>query len=249
MGSNTGNDFSDAWGSWSVGGGYPRPPVRFSPLRRKRIGGNCPWTRETVSKWPRPLHPVRRPRRRIAQPAATPAAELPPPTEAPPSDRPLLPRDGMRTACARPSSPPRSRRWAALTSGVARGRMAEDSTAPASSSTPTGSIGVGLPRTSRDQAEGRAIARNNHHSDQVTCSFSNSGGPVTHVGLYHRGRSLHPQREPWVQVSLLTGEDPYRAVVVREMGRGAEVGGAERYLSACCRRVRGSPAIDADTSR
>ena len=140
MGSSAGNDFSDAWGSWSVGGDISSCRLRSSPLRRKRVGGNCPWTRETVSKWPRASpsgseaaaedRPSRRPRRLPSfRHRRRPHPRIPR----------FLPKDGTRTACARPSSPRRRTRWAGHMRGVARARMAEDSTAPASSSTPTGS--------------------------------------------------------------------------------------------------------------
>jgi cell wall-associated NlpC family hydrolase len=74
-----------------------------------------------------------------------------------------------------------------------------------------GQHGIPLPRTSRDQAkEGRAIARNRSSlrpGDLLT--FSNSGGPVTHVGLYiGDGRFIHSASRG-VQVSLLSGDDPY----------------------------------------
>ena len=74
-----------------------------------------------------------------------------------------------------------------------------------------GHHGIRLPRTSRDQAkEGRTIARNRsslRRGDLLT--FSNSGGPITHVGLYiGDGRFIHSASRG-VQVSLLSGDDPY----------------------------------------
>ena len=74
-----------------------------------------------------------------------------------------------------------------------------------------GKHGVPLPRTSRDQArEGRAIPRERgslRPGDLLT--FSNTGGPVTHVGLYiGDGRFIHSASQG-VQVSVLSGDDPY----------------------------------------
>ena len=71
--------------------------------------------------------------------------------------------------------------------------------------------GIALPRTSREQAnEGRAISRKPgslRPGDLLT--FSNTGGRVTHVGLYvGDGRFIHSASRG-VQVSLLNGEDPY----------------------------------------
>lgn len=74
-----------------------------------------------------------------------------------------------------------------------------------------GKHGVALPRTSSEQArEGKKIAkklRSLAPGDLLT--FSNRGGPVTHVGLYlGDGRFVHSATRG-VQVSVLSGEDPY----------------------------------------
>jgi hypothetical protein len=71
--------------------------------------------------------------------------------------------------------------------------------------------GIALPRTSAEQAkEGRAVSRKVEAlvpGDVLT--FSNRGGPVTHVGLYlGDGRFIHSATRG-VQVSVLSGEDPY----------------------------------------
>jgi cell wall-associated NlpC family hydrolase len=74
-----------------------------------------------------------------------------------------------------------------------------------------GQHGVTLPRTSTEQAhEGRAVAKNPTTllpGDLLT--FSNRGGPVTHVGLYvGNGRFIHSATRG-VQISVLSADDPY----------------------------------------
>ena len=74
-----------------------------------------------------------------------------------------------------------------------------------------GRHGVTLPRRSVDQArEGTAIAKSYEAlrpGDVLT--FSNSGGPVTHVALYiGEGKFIHSATRG-VQVSVLSGDDPY----------------------------------------
>jgi len=74
-----------------------------------------------------------------------------------------------------------------------------------------GQHGVTLPRTSAEQArEGRAVGKNPSRllpGDLLT--FSNRGGPVTHVGLYvGSGRFIHSATRG-VQVSVLSVDDPY----------------------------------------
>jgi cell wall-associated NlpC family hydrolase len=74
-----------------------------------------------------------------------------------------------------------------------------------------GQHGVTLPRTSAEQArEGKAVSKNPTRlvaGDLLT--FSNRGGPVTHVGLYiGNGRFIHSATRG-VQVSVLSAEDPY----------------------------------------
>jgi cell wall-associated NlpC family hydrolase len=71
--------------------------------------------------------------------------------------------------------------------------------------------GIALPRTSAAQAkEGRSVSRKVEAlapGDVLT--FSNRGGPVTHVGLYlGDGRFIHSATRG-VQVSVLSDGDPY----------------------------------------
>jgi cell wall-associated NlpC family hydrolase len=74
-----------------------------------------------------------------------------------------------------------------------------------------GRHGVTLPRRSVDQArEGTAVSKSYaalRPGDVLT--FSNRGGPVTHVGLYiGEGKFIHSATRG-VQVSVLSGDDPY----------------------------------------
>jgi len=71
--------------------------------------------------------------------------------------------------------------------------------------------GIGLPRTSAEQAkEGRRIGRQlDSLAPGDLLTFSNRGGPVTHVGLYlGDGRFIHSATRG-VEVSRLSEEDPY----------------------------------------
>ncbi|MEP6687166.1 MAG: C40 family peptidase [Gemmatimonadales bacterium] len=74
-----------------------------------------------------------------------------------------------------------------------------------------GRHGITLPRRSVEQArEGTAVAKSYRAlrpGDLLT--FSNRGGPVTHVGLYiGEGKFIHSATRG-VQVSVLSGDDPY----------------------------------------
>ena len=74
-----------------------------------------------------------------------------------------------------------------------------------------GRHGITLPRRSVDQArEGTAVGKKYEAlrpGDVLT--FSNRGGPVTHVGLYiGEGKFIHSATRG-VQVSVLSGDDPY----------------------------------------
>jgi hypothetical protein len=212
MGSSAGDDFSDAWGSWSVGGGYQLLPASFLSFAAE-------------ARW-RELSLDARDGLEMAaglsirfggrgggspQPAATPVAELPPPTEAPPSDPPLpvegRDADRLRQAVVASAKKAMGRPYEWGGTGANGGGF--DCSGLIQHA--YGQHGVRLPRTSRDQArEGRPIARNRSSlraGDLLT--FSNSGGPVTHVGLYiGDGRFIHSASHG-VQVSLLSGEDPY----------------------------------------
>jgi len=74
-----------------------------------------------------------------------------------------------------------------------------------------GQHGVSLPRTSAEQArEGRTVGKNPSKllpGDLLT--FSNRGGPVTHVGMYVGGGRFIHSATRGVQISALSADDPY----------------------------------------
>jgi cell wall-associated NlpC family hydrolase len=71
--------------------------------------------------------------------------------------------------------------------------------------------GIVLPRTSREQArEGHPVSRRLERlarGDLLT--FSDRGGPVTHVGMYIGDRLFIHSAGRGVQVSTLSVKDPY----------------------------------------
>ena len=212
-GSTSGDDFSDTWGSWSVGGGYQLLPASFlsfaAEARWREFSLDAREGLEVAAGFS-----IRLGGRggRAHQPAAPPpAAELPPPNEAPASSRP---------APAAGRDPVGVRHAVVATAKDAMGRPYEWGGTGANGGGfdcsgliqhAYGRHGIGLPRTSRDQAkEGRAIARERtslRPGDLLT--FSDAGGPVTHVGLYiGDGQFIHSASRG-VQVSVLSGDDPY----------------------------------------
>ena len=204
---------------------------RSSPLRRKRVGGNCPWTRETGSKWPRASpsgseaaaedRPSRRPRR---LPSFRHRRRLHPPIAR------FLPRDGMRTAL---------RQAVVATAKEAMGR-------PYRVGWHGGEwrrIRLLRPHPARLRAAwGRAAAHQpgpgeRGKGDRSKHIIAPTGRPADVLelrrtghprGTVHRGRSLHPQREPWGASEPVERRRPLRAVVVHEVGRGAEDRGGLR---------------------
>ena len=213
MGSSTGDDFSDSWGSWSVGGGYQLLPVSFlafsAEARWRELSLDSAEGLEMAAGFS-----IRFGGRggRSAQPAHAPTATLPPPAPADAAtDRPPA-AEGRDAAVLRSA--------VVATAEEAMGRpyewggTGEDGGGFDCSGLiqhAYGQHGIPLPRVSRDQAkEGRSIERSRSSlrpGDLLT--FSNSGGPVTHVGLYiGDGRFIHSASRG-VQVSLLSGDDPY----------------------------------------
>jgi cell wall-associated NlpC family hydrolase len=74
-----------------------------------------------------------------------------------------------------------------------------------------GKHGIALPRRSTDQARaGKKVNRklsSLQPGDLLT--FTNRGGPVTHVGLYVGGGRFIHSATRGVQISTLSAEDPY----------------------------------------
>ena len=217
MGSPDTDQFSDLWGSWSVGAGYQLLPASFLAF-----GAEARWREVSLDsrdglemtagfsirlgggggRSPRPAGPT------TSEP---PLAEAPP-AVVPSADAPATPaeeRDSGRlqdavVATAREAMG-RPYQWGGT--GVDGGGFDCSGLIQYA----YGQHGITLPRTSRDQArEGRSIKRrvgSLRPGDLLT--FSNAGGRVTHVGLYiGDGRFIHSASRG-VQVSLLSGDDPY----------------------------------------
>ena len=212
MGSPTSNDFSSLWGSWSAGAGYQVLPLSFLSFGAEarwrelsldhrdglevaaglsiRFGG-----RGARTPQPTPVEGV------VEAPlgATVPGSAVPPAGDEAPV--PL----GEAVVATATRAMGRPYQWGGTgtngggfdCSGLIQHAYAQH--------------GIALPRTSREQAnEGRAISREPgslRPGDLLT--FSNTGGRVTHVGLYiGDGRFIHSASRG-VQVSLLNGEDPY----------------------------------------
>jgi hypothetical protein len=217
MGSPHTDRFSNAWGSWSVGAGYQLLPASFLSF-----GAEARWRELSLdardglevsaglsirfggrgSRLPRPVGPsMPEPPLAEAPAAAVPAADAPgtPGEERDPGRLREAVVATARQAMGRPYQ------WGG-TGANGRGFDCSGLIQYA-----YGRHGITLPRTSRDQArEGRSIPRRGgslRPGDLLT--FSNAGGRVTHVGLYiGDGRFIHSASRG-VQVSLLSGEDPY----------------------------------------
>jgi hypothetical protein len=211
IGSPHSGEFSSWWGSWSAGAGYELFPTSFLAF-----GAEARWRELSLD------------RRNGVEVAAGLSIRFgghdrprPAPTSAPPigfdteipvgsplsaaegETRPILLREAViataRSAMGRPYS------W---------GGTGEDGGGFDCSGLiqhAYGEHGIALPRTSAEQArEGREVERKLGGlaaGDLLT--FSNRDGPVTHVGLYlGDGRFIHSASRG-VQISVLSGEDPY----------------------------------------
>jgi hypothetical protein len=211
LGSQTSSDLSDGWGSWSAGIGYDVFPASFLSVglegrwrelslgRREgfelglgmtlHLGGSAP---------PPEPRPMPLPVSGTVRPTESPSPTIPP-LQAEPSS---LADSIVRTAAAAMGRPYEY-------GGTGAGGGGFDC---------SGLIqyayrqhGIALARRSVDQAkEGRKVGRK---LDQLRAAdlltFSNRGGPVTHVGLYiGEGRFIHSATRG-VQISTLSAEDPY----------------------------------------
>jgi cell wall-associated NlpC family hydrolase len=211
MGSPQSGDFSSVWGSWSAGAGYELFPASFLAF-----GAEARWRELSLDHRdglevaaglsirfggagrPRPQPPVPGP----THPVAEPPFSSPGSTEAV-EGKPVRLRDSVIATAT--DAMGRPYRWG--------GTGADGSGFDCS-----GLIqyayqqhGIVLPRTSVEQAQqGNAVSKKLGSlvpGDLLT--FSNRGGPVSHVGLYiGEGRFIHSASRG-VQVSILSGEDPY----------------------------------------
>jgi NlpC/P60 family protein len=212
FGSESSNALSDPWASWSGGVGYDLFPLSFVS-----VGAEARWRALSLGK---------RDGLELAggvtvylgggSPPARPSVSRPqsPPAIASPTDiAPPAPGDFQ--------SPPATLADSVIaTAAEAMGRPYEFGGTGANGEGfdcsgliqyAYGKHGIALPRRSTDQArEGTKVDRNLAQlksGDLLT--FSNRGGPVTHVGLYvGKSRFIHSATRG-VQVSTLSAEDPY----------------------------------------
>lgn len=201
----------DLWGSWSVGGGYQVLPLSFLAVAaearwRKLVPGGRDGAEISLrlgAVFGRRSRPASQP----ANPAPHPAAD----SGAGAQPVPL-------TTVARPGTE------ATVTDSVVAAAAATMGTAYRLGGTTTegfdcsgliqyayGRYGITVPRTSSEQAQaGENVDRTLdalEPGDILT--FSNSRGPVTHVGLYvGDGRFIHSASRG-VQLSRLSPDDPY----------------------------------------
>jgi hypothetical protein len=211
MGSPQSGDFSSVWGSWSAGAGYELFPASFLAF-----GAEARWRELSLDHRdglevaaglsirfggpgrPRPQPPAPG----SIQPVAEAPFSSPGSTEAV-EDKPVLLRDSViATATDAMGQPYRWGGTGAAGSGFDCSGLIQHAYQE---------HGIALPRTSAEQAkQGKAVSRKLGSlvpGDLLT--FSNRGGPVSHVGLYiGEGRFIHSASRG-VQISILSGEDPY----------------------------------------
>ena len=211
LGSQTSNNFSSGWGSWSAGVGYDVFPASFLS-----VGVEGRWRELSLGSREGfelgvglTLHlgggaPPARP-----DPVSGPVD--------PAGDSPLLPPSPDAAVQGAPASLADS---IVATAASAMGRPYQfgGTGAGGGGFDCSGLIqyayknhGIMLARRSTDQAkEGRKVARK---LDQLRpadlLTFSNRGGPVTHVGLYMGGGRFIHSATRGVQVSTLSASDPY----------------------------------------
>jgi cell wall-associated NlpC family hydrolase len=216
MGSPRSSAFSSTWTSWSAGAGYELVPASFV-----RFGVEGRWREISLDRRKglelaaglsfnlggggRKAHPPAPPAPRAGDAGAGDAPLLT-------STLPATPRIVTTTAALADSV------IATATEAMGRpyqyggtGTDGEGFDCSGLIQYAYGRHGITLPRTSAEQArQGRAVKKRLTKlvpGDLLT--FSNRGGRVTHVGLYiGDGRFIHSATRG-VQVSVLSGEDPY----------------------------------------
>jgi NlpC/P60 family len=212
LGSQTSNDLSSGWGSWSAGAGYDVFPTSFLS-----VGIEGRWRALSLGGWSGPelgvgltlhLGGGSPPSRRDPVPGLH---------RDPVAATPILPPSSDGAIQAEPASLADS---IVATAAAAMGRPYEygGTGAGGGGFDCSGLIqyaykkhGIVLERRSTDQArEGRKVGRK---LDQLRpadlLTFSNRGGPVTHVGLYMGGGRFIHSATRGVQISTLSAEDPY----------------------------------------
>jgi hypothetical protein len=211
MGSAQSTDFSSVWGSWSAGAGYELFPASFLAF-----GAEARWREMSLDHrdglevaaglsirfgghgGPRPAQP--------APSSVLPVAESP--RSSPGATEGIDGRPGpLRESVIATATDAMGRpyRWG----GTGTDGGGFDCSGLIQHA--YGQHGIVLPRTSAEQArQGKAVSKKLGSlvpGDLLT--FSNRGGPVSHVGLYiGDGRFIHSASRG-VQISILSGEDPY----------------------------------------
>jgi cell wall-associated NlpC family hydrolase len=210
LGSETSNSFSDAWGSWSAGAGYDVFPAAFLSL-----GAEGRWRELSIGRRDGfelalgvTLHigggsPPVQPQRSATVPPETGSPVLAPPLTGETQREPANLADSVVATAAEAMGRP-----------YEFGGTGEDGAGFDCSGLiqyAFGKHGISLPRRSVDQArEGKKVDRGLdllRPADLLT--FSNRGGPVTHVGMYIGGGKFIHSATRGVQISTLSAGDPY----------------------------------------
>jgi cell wall-associated NlpC family hydrolase len=204
VGSPHSTSFSSFWGSWSGGVGYelfPASVLSFSAEARWREMSLD--ARDGLELSAGLALRLGGRRRREPAPEGAVEASGPLPSRAAPAGSPAALREAVITSASEAMGRP-----------YRYGGTGEDGTGFDCSGLiqyAYAEHGIQLPRTSAEQAkEGRKIEPSlDALAPGDLLTFSNRGGPVTHVGLYlGDGRFIHSATRG-VQTSRLTEEDPY----------------------------------------
>jgi cell wall-associated NlpC family hydrolase len=214
LGSPHGRSFSSFWGSWSAGAGYeffPAPFLAFTAEARWRELSLD--RREGMEVAAGLSFRFGGTRAVTASPSSAPSAALPDSGARGSKAPPALPSTAIRNPVSLRDSV-----VASATEAMGRPYRLGGTGNEGGGFDCSGLIqyaygrhGVALPRTSAEQAkEGRKVSKKVHELEPGDLlAFSNRGGPVTHVGMYlGDGKFIHSATRG-VQVSVLSGEDPY----------------------------------------
>ncbi len=211
MGSPQSGDFSSVWGSWSAGAGYQLFPTSFlafgAEARWRELSLDHREGLEVAAGLSIRFGGSGRPRPQPAVPGGNqPIAESPLPSAGSAGGvegKPVLLRDSIIATATGAMGRPYV--WG----GTGTGGGGFDCSGLIQHA--YGRHGVRLPRTSAEQAtQGTAVSKRlGSLAPGDLLTFSNRGGPVSHVGLYlGDGRFIHSASRG-VQISVLSGEDPY----------------------------------------
>jgi cell wall-associated NlpC family hydrolase len=218
LGSAHSQSFSSTWGSWSAGAGYELMPASFLA-----VGAEGRWRRISLDRregfeFAAGLSITLGGGRRAAPPPPAPSHEPTPASRASDDKAPASTTSPPATPSVGHAALLADSVVATATEVMGRPYQYGGTGADGGGFDCSGLIqyaygqhGITLPRTSAEQArEGKALSKNPTTlvpGDLLT--FSNKGGPVTHIGLYvGSGRFIHSATRG-VQVSVLSADDPY----------------------------------------